>query len=302
MADLEVRILRTLVALADEGTMGRAAHLLHMSQPALSKQLAQAEQTTGLRLFERHARGVTPTVAGRMLVDRARVVLCEVDALSAAAVRARRGLLGHVRLGFVAQTVNDDTRVLLRTYAEQNPGVTLDKRQYDLRDLTAGLTSGETDVAFLRQPLSAPGLTHEPMFVEPRVAVLPDGHPLACRDSVAVAELFDTPWVVNATLDPAYRAYALATRQRDGRPAVLGPTVHTIDEFLEAVLSEQAVGLAPASAARYYARPGVSYVPVPDADPSVCTLSWRADHDLIPAARALVDLVCSTLPLSRHVQ
>ena len=301
MADLEVRILRTLVALADAGAMSRAAHLLHISQPALSKQLAQAEQTTGLRLFERHAKGVTPTVAGRMLVDRARAVLREVDALSAAAVRARRDLSGHVRLGYVAQTVNEDTRVLLRTYTERNPGVTLDKRQYDLRDLTAGLTPGETDVAFLRQPLSAPGLVHEPMFVEPRVAVLADRHPLAGRGDVAVAELFDTPWVVNATRDLAYRDYALATRQRDGRPALLGPTVHTIDEFLEAVLSEQAIGLAPASAARYYSRPGVSYVPVPDADPSVCSLSWRADRDLSPAAQALVDLVRSRLPLPRSV-
>ena len=57
MADLEVRILRTLVALAEEGAMSRAAHRLHISQPALSKQLAQAEQLTGLRLFERHTRG-----------------------------------------------------------------------------------------------------------------------------------------------------------------------------------------------------------------------------------------------------
>ena len=226
-------------------------------------------------------------------------MLREVDALSAAAVRARRDLTGHIRLGFIAQTLNEDTRVLLRTFSERHPAVTLDKRQYDLRDLTAGLTSGATDIAFLRQPLSVPGLAHEPMFVEPRVAVLADSHPLAHRVNVAVTELFDTPWVVNATRDPAYQAYALATRHRGGRPALLGPTVHTIDEFLEAVLSEEAIGLAPASAARYYSRPGISYVPVPDADPSMCTLSWRADRGVTPAAQALVDLVCSMLPLPR---
>jgi LysR substrate binding domain len=122
---------------------------------------------------------------------------------------------------------------------------------------------------------------------------------LAHRVNVAVTELFDTPWVVNATRDPAYQAYALATRHRGGRPALLGPTVHTIDEFLEAVLSEEAIGLAPASAARYYPRPGISFVPVPDADPSMRTLSWRADRGVTPAAQALVDLVCSTLPLPR---
>jgi DNA-binding transcriptional LysR family regulator len=296
MADLEVRLLRALVALADEGAMGRAARLLHISQPALSKQIAQAERTTGLRLFERHTRGMTPTAAGLLLVDRARAVLREVNALSAAAVRARSELSGAVRLGFVAQTLNDDTRVLLRTFIERHPGVSVAKRQYDLRDLTAGLTRGETDVALLRQPLSAPGLVHEPVFVETRVAVLPATHPVAGRPSISVAELFDQPWVVNATRDPVWQAYALATRQRGGRPPMLGPTVHTVDEFLEAVLSEQGIGLAPASAARYYPRPGVSYVAVPDADPSVCSVSWRADNDLSPAVQALLDLVRTTMP------
>lgn len=70
-----------------------------------------------------------------------------------------------------------------------------------------------------------------------------------------------------------------------------GPVVHPVDEFLEAVQSEQAVGLAPASAARYYSRPGIVYVPVVDAEPSVCTLSWRSDRTLAPAARALVEAV-----------
>ena len=95
-------------------------------------------------------------------------------------------------------------------------------------------------------------------------------------------------------------AFALATRQRGVRPALLGPIVHTIDEFLEAVLSEQGIGLAPASAARYYPRPGVAYVPVPDAEPSVCTLSWRADRSFAPAAQALLDLVRKQLPLPRQ--
>lgn len=297
MADLEVRVLRSLVAIADEGTMSRAAQRLHITQPALSKQLANTERSSGLTLFERHARGMTPTAAGRMVIDRARSILRELDALSAVAVEAGRGLSGHVRLGYVAQTLNDDTRPLLRTYLERHPGVTVDKRQYDLRDLTAGLASGETDLAFLRQPLSAPGLVHETVLVETRVAVLPEGHPLAGRGQVRTAELFDHPWVVNATDDPAYRAFALATARRGGRPALLGPTVHTIDEYLEAVVSEQAIGLAPASAARYYPRPGVAYVPVPDAEPSVCSLSWRTDRDPAPPVQALIDLVRGTLPL-----
>ena len=70
MAELELRVLRMLVALADETVMNKAARALHISQPALSKQLAHAERTTGLKLFERHAKGVTPTPAGHIVIDR----------------------------------------------------------------------------------------------------------------------------------------------------------------------------------------------------------------------------------------
>lgn len=299
MAELELRVLRMLVALADETVMNKAARTLHISQPALSKQLAHAERTTGLKLFERHAKGVTPTPAGHIVIDRARAVLREVDALSADVRRTRREITGHLHLGYIAQTLNEQTRALLRDFTDHNPRVTVTKRQYDLRDLSAGLLSGETDLALLRQPLSAPGLTHEPLFVEPRVTALYPSHPLARAASVTVAELLDTPWVVNATTDPAYQDYALATRHRAGTPAPPGPTVHTIDEFLEAVASEQAIGLAPASAARYYRRPGVVYIPVTDAEPSVCSLSWRTDQQLTPTAQALLDLIRSRLPLTQ---
>ncbi len=67
--------------------------------------------------------------------------------------------------------------------------------------------------------------------------------------------------------------------------------------YLEAVLSGEGIGLAPASAARYYVRPGIAYVPVPDAPPSVCSLSWSTDHEPGPAARDFVDVVRSQMPL-----
>jgi DNA-binding transcriptional LysR family regulator len=297
VGDVDIRILRTLVALADEGTMGRAAKTLHLSQPALSKQVALAEQTTGLRLFDRSAHGMTPTPTGLVLIDRARAVLRETDNFSATAARERRRMAGRLDLGFIAQAANENTPHLLREYRKLHPHVVVEMRQYPLSDLTGGLLSGETQLAFLRQPLGVTGLVHEPVLIEPRVAVLSSRHPLAAAPAIDVAELFGDAWVVNATGDPTWQRYALASDQRGGRPPRLGPTVHSVDEFLEAVEADNAVGLAPESARRYYSRPGVTYVEVRDAEPSICTLSWRGDRDLDPAARALVDLVRSRLPL-----
>ena len=296
MADLEVRVLRSLVALADEGTVSGAAVKLHVSQPALSKQLALAERVTGVPLFERHARGVTPTEPGLLVLEHARRVLREIDGLAAAAASARRSLSGTLRLGFIAQAANELTPSFLREFGQRYPAVRVELRQYELSDLTAGLSSGETDLAFLRQPLAADGLHHEEILAEPRVAVLADTHPLAGEEEIDVAQLFADPWVVNASSDPSWQAYALATSQRGGRAPVLGPTVHSVDEFLEAVLGQGAVGLAPLSATRYYTRPGLRYVKVRDAEPSVCTLSWRAAIALSPSATAFIEVVRDLLP------
>lgn len=290
----DLRLLRALVVLADEGHVGRAAIRLHLTQPALSKQLASLERVIGLTLFQRHPRGVLITDAGRLLADRAEQVLAAAQSFDVLAAQARRSLTGRLGLGFVGQAASEQTPELLRAYHQAHPDVTVELRQHDMRDLTAGLASGDSDVALLRLPVAvpagAPALAHEPVLVEPRVAVLPASHPLARRVGIPVADLIDEPWVVSASPDSVYQDFALETAARCGRPPLTGPSVQSIDEYLEAVLAGQGIGLAPASAARYYARPGIVYVPVPDARPSVCALSWATDKDPGAPAQALIDL------------
>ncbi len=113
----------------------------------------------------------------------------------------------------------------------------------------------------------------------------------AARDVLQLADLFDDPWVVSASRDPVYQAFALETAARGGSPPQRGPTVAGIDEYLEAVLAGHGVGLAPASAARYCARPGITYVPVTDASPSVCALTWSSDTEPGPPAQAMISIV-----------
>lgn len=290
---VDLRLLRSLVAVADEGHVGRAAARLSLTQPALSKQIAQLERATGVALFRRHPKGMTPTEAGLPVIEAARRAVTEADEFDALAERTRHRAATRLRLGFVGQAANERTPALLRAFRDRHPDVLVELRQYDMTDLTAGLASGESDLAVLRLPVGAAGLAHEPLFSEPRVAVLPADHRLAGRDRADLADLLDEPWVVSASPDPAYQDFALATRARRGRPPALGPTVRNIDEYLEVVLAGRAVGLAPASAARFYGRPGIAFVPVPDAEPSVCALSRSTARPLLPAARALLDLVRS---------
>lgn len=294
-----MRLLRSLLVLTEEGHVGRAAARLHLTQPAVSKHLAQLERSTGLRLFERHPRGLTPTAEGRLLAARARRVVEEADAFQRLAERTRRSVSGRLVLGFIGQAANEATPELLRAYRVAHPEVTVELRQYDMRDLTAGLASGASDLALLRLPVTAPAgspaLVHEAVLTEPRVAVLPSGHPLATRPSLQLADLFGHPWIVSASTDPAYQAFALETAARSGAPPLLGPEVAGVDEYLEAVLAGHGIGLAPASAARYYARPGIDYVPVADARPSVCALTWTSDARPGPPAQAMIRIVRARL-------
>jgi DNA-binding transcriptional LysR family regulator len=296
MAAVELRLLRALTVVAEEGHVGRAARRLHLSQPALTKQIATLERITGVQLFLRHSAGVTPTAAAELLLTRARRVLSASDDFAFAVEHAKRSLHGRLTVGFVGSALNEHTSDILSAFRRQCPEVVVDFRQYDMTDLTGGLDDGSSDVAFLRLPVGVNRLRHQPVVSEPRVAVLPADHRLAQSDSLSVTELFNEPWVISASSDPAYQRYALALAARDGRAPIVGPTVRSVDEYLEAVRAGQGIGLAPASAQRYYSRPGVTFVVVSDAEPSVAAVSFDPRRPPQPPARALLTLIRSRVP------
>lgn len=289
-ARLDTRLLTYFVAVAEDLHFRRAADRLFISQPALSRQIRRLEELLATELFVRANRSVSLTDEGRELLPLARTALQATEHVVTHAMTLRSRRHSRVRLGFVGQAANELTPRLLREFSENHPDVTVELRQRDMRDVTAGLADGSTDLALVRLPIDTTGLRVVPVLTEPRVAVLPADHPLAAAGEVSVRQLFDLPWVQPASPDPVYRSFALALDQRDGRPPRLGPTVNSIDEYLEVVLSGHGIGLAPESAARYYSRPGITYVPVPDAEPSVVALAWLAQDAPLPAAaRTLLD-------------
>lgn len=293
----DLRLLRSFVALAEAGNVGRAAVRLHVSQPALSRQIKNLERTWGVTLFARHARGVTPTAAAEPLLARARALLDEADGLDSLATKLGRETEQTLNIGFIGQALNEYTAPLVRMFRSEHPAARLQLRQYDMRDMSAGLLSGETDLGILRGPSSIPGLVHHEILREPRVAVLREDDPLARHTDITLGDMLDRRWVVSANPDPTYQDFALANHARQGRPALTGPVVASVDEYLEAVLDGSAIGLAPESATRYYTRPGVTYRRVRDAAPSCVTLSHRdAVGEPSPLAQDFLDLARANVP------
>jgi len=107
MHEINSRRLAHLVALAEEGSFARAAERVHLSQPALSRSIQALEDEFDIKLFDRAARGVVTTAAGRMLVERARRVLFEARCLFRDVELIRSDALGEVRIGMGPYSISN---------------------------------------------------------------------------------------------------------------------------------------------------------------------------------------------------
>jgi DNA-binding transcriptional LysR family regulator len=267
--------LRYFVAVAEEGNVSRAADRLHIAQPSLSAQIKYLEDHLGTQLFRRHPRGVELTRAGALFLAEARRSVQAADAAVAAARMASRTEAGRLRIGFIVGTQVEPTSRILRAFRQRYPAVELDLAEYTFSDPSAGLNSGDVDLAFVMPPIGHNGLRFEEIYHVPRVAVVAERHPVAGRATIFVRELFDDPWIVAETDDTVCRDFWLATSHRGGKPAKLGPTTTSIDKFIQLVVAGQVVGLAAAWVEDAFSRPGVRFVPVIDIEPAVTALAWR---------------------------
>ncbi|MER6997563.1 LysR family transcriptional regulator [Streptomyces sp. NPDC000410] len=275
---IELRHLRCFLAIAEERNLTRAAAVLHLTQPAVSRTLAALERHLGARLVDRSTHHLTLTPEGRAFRDKAAVAVAAFDAAVGTARPHRRPL----RLGHAWSAFGPYTTPLLRRWEREHPDVPLELLRID--DRTAGLTRGEVDAALLRGPVTAPGLATEELFREPRVAAVPSDGPLARRTTLTLADLATQAIVLNTVS---------GTTTPDLWPAAARPTatltVANTDDWLTAIAAGRGTGVSGASTASVHPHPGVTYVPLTDAPPLPVLLAWRATapHPALAALAAL---------------
>jgi DNA-binding transcriptional LysR family regulator len=273
---VELRQLYYFVALAEDLHFRRAAERQHIAQPAFSGQIRRLERELGVRLFDRTSHYVRLTGAGRLFLDEVRQALAQVERAADVAVRAGRGEIGHVVIGFIGPAANELTPLILRAFPARYPNVGVELRQFDFRDPSAGLVTSQVDVAFMRPPVEGQDeLALELLFEEPRVAIMASDHPLATKAAVPIRRLVDEPFVVGPNSTGVWRDFWLVTEHRGGTPPRLGPEATTIDEWLEIIAAGNGVSLTPASTERFYGRPGVAFVPVTGVETSTVVVAWR---------------------------
>ncbi|MEU6124395.1 LysR family transcriptional regulator [Streptomyces sp. NPDC047123] len=282
MDEVELRHLRALDAVADAGTITAAAARLHMTQPALSRTLAKLEARVGVRLVDRTSRRLVLTPAGTTLLGHGRAILSHLDA----ALADTRAVSRPLRLGYTCAVLGQQTVPLLRSWRRAHPHAPLDVVRRD--NSTAGLATGDTDVAVLRTVPADPRIRTEALYTEGRVAALPDDHPLAGRDQVLLAELTAGPelplalWPDTGTASPDL----WPAKQRPARTI----EVTNVDEWLNLIAIGGAFGLGAAGTAESHGHPGVCFVPVSDA-PAATVYLARPAHPTHPRTEDFVAAV-----------
>jgi DNA-binding transcriptional LysR family regulator len=273
MDGVELRHLRALEAVAEAGTVTAAAGRLHMTQPALSRTLAQLEARVGLRLIDRTPRRLALTSAGRTLLDHGRAILAHLEA----ALADTRAVSRPLRLGYTCAVLGRQTVPLLRAWRRGHPHTPLDVARRD--NSTAGLATGDADVAVLRTVPADPRIRVEALYTEDRVAALPDDHPLADRERVTLDELTAEPalplalWPKTGTASPDL--------WEPGRRPARTVEVGNVDEWLNLIATGGAFGLGAAGTAESHGLPGVRFVPVCDA-PAATVYLARPVHPTHP--------------------
>jgi DNA-binding transcriptional LysR family regulator len=293
---ISLRGLECLVTIVEQGSMTKAATVLHMSQPALSHQIAAIERQLGVAVMERVPRGVRPTAAGVAVVGEARIALAAADKAVTAARRVAAGTGGRVRIA-CAETM---TRWLLvpviRSWRRRFPEVELDLKEYTSADrMLEVLLEGRTDVAVGPRPTRTDEHT-ELLGQEEIVVVASAEHRFADLDAVPLAEVKAEPLV---HYDPGNGFGVWVNQFAAGRGVVLPrPTLRTGSPRTAAQLAAAGMGVAIVPFSALTPRPGgtISSLDPPELRDVIAIVA--APHDDL-LRRFVADLKRRGLPDSR---
>jgi DNA-binding transcriptional LysR family regulator len=200
---MELRHLRYFVAIAEEQSFTRAAERLWIAQPGLSSQMRRLEAELGVRLLERHPRGVSLTRAGELFLERARVALAATDAAAATGRDLEAGVVGSVRLGIAGGPGWPQTSDLLRRFGRERPGVELGIVEGYAGALWRDLRDGRLDAVLAPTGSATPAVKAVDLGSAEWVVLIGTGHPLAGIGPVPAADLEGEPIAVTGHRDGA---------------------------------------------------------------------------------------------------
>jgi DNA-binding transcriptional LysR family regulator len=282
---MELRHLRYFIAVAEEQNVTRAAARLHVSQPPLTRQIQDLEAELGVALFERTAKTIRLTGAGRVFLREAKAALQRVDAAVTAARATAIGKSHELHIGHAPSATANFLPAVLRAFHKKLPGVRVTLHDMTATEILDGLREGRLDAGFLVEPeRKLPrGVQFQSLRTYPMVVAVTPSHPWAKRHAVKVKEVLKEPIVAYSRRDyPNY--HRLLVR-------VIGPRIKKLPlaeecdsgpSLIAAVESGKGVCVVPAFLATTAGK-RLKYIPLsPSAAPAVVGMALIEGSPTLP--------------------
>jgi DNA-binding transcriptional LysR family regulator len=275
---MELRHLRYFVAVAEEQNVTRAAARLHLSQPPLSRQIRDLEDELGLVLFERSAKAVRLTAAGRVFLDEARAVLGRAQEAVESVKAVAAGRKGEIHVGYAPSLTVEILPRALREFQEWSPGVRVALHDLSTEEMLTGLREEKIDAALLvevSKPVLA-GLNFEALRRYAVCLAVHPAHPLARANKVSIARIATERLVAYCRADyPEYHAWLAELFSGVTRPPQIAEEHEGSTSLIAAVEAGRGVALVQ-EGFQCLAGPRLAVLPLaPAPAPFVLGVAWR---------------------------
>ncbi|WP_096697310.1 LysR family transcriptional regulator [Polaromonas sp. AER18D-145] len=248
LARFDLVSIRLAVACAQTGSLTAAARDSHLALAAASRRIRELEGALGDTLFERHARGLLPTAAGRVFVKHGLTLLQTMEHLDSELADLRQGIARHIRLCASSAAISQFLPTLLAQYGRLHPQVRVDLEEQVSEAVVTTLREGRADVAVFVEGPDTGGLATRLFREDELVLVLPAKHPLAGKKTpIAFADTLDEEWISltpGAAMLQQQQQAALAAN----RPLKLRMQVRSFDAVCHMVASGLGIAVLPKGA------------------------------------------------------
>ena len=184
-----LHLLETLCAVAETGSLSRAAENLHLTQPAVTRQIKALEQELGAVLLTRTTHGVELTPAGKAVLPQAKLALAAFEACRRAAAEAAEGGAGHLRVAAGHMVMQFLLPPVLAEFRAAHPEVQVELHTGHYQECLDYLVGYQADLALISTPPTVSGVKASPVLLDPVAAVAAPNHPLVRTGSIGMADL-----------------------------------------------------------------------------------------------------------------
>jgi LysR family transcriptional regulator, benzoate and cis,cis-muconate-responsive activator of ben and cat genes len=294
--------LRAFVAVAESLSFSRAAKRLHVSQPALSNQIRLLEEDLETKLFVRNRRSVAMTAAGKEILEDAERLLSTADEIKQRVRKISKGVLGTLRIGFVASATSDIIPRLTVAFRKSFPEISLELKNVPTVPQIDALRQRALDIGIVRLPLGEADIEVLPLFSEPFAIVISKQHPLGAHRKITVRDLEGEAFVCySERLAPAFFQHWAGLCRKAGFTPRIVQEVGEMETALALVSAGVGVAILPRGVAKRHHRT-LSVVPLNEE--RICSEIGLAYLKLNPPplAKRLVESASSAGLLERRAR